>query len=171
MNTETNVVDRVPEEAAFIYLFESTDGLFKVGRSENPNSRILDVRSPRGGKLSIRETYSTNVSVALEAEVHHFFRSHRVEGEWFSLDQDSVQNFGAIVQQCEKDLLKRRAWLQSYPGNSDPFGKILERLRIAARLSISQLAVAAGLPHQTHGRRDAATQSRRLDGRRAAARS
>lgn len=74
----------------YIYLmFDENTGLFKIGRSLNPEyrERTLQSQAPKILKLFTScLTYG-----AKEKELHRHFANKRVRGEWFSLNENDIE--------------------------------------------------------------------------------
>lgn len=77
--------------------FIRAGGLVKIGYSENPTKRLLQLQTGNPKTLSIVATVA-NVDPAIERMYHHFFRRHHIRGEWFDINAIPVRNFIAAIQ-------------------------------------------------------------------------
>lgn len=74
-----------------IYIMKSSkNGLYKIGRSTNPNVRIYNVRKQnRGIKIKLIFT-SPPTHFKNEKIIHTFFKEKKHSGEWFRLNTDDI---------------------------------------------------------------------------------
>lgn len=78
-----------PDRRGYVYILRSDSGEHKIGRTRNPASRLATFEV----KLPFRVNYEMVIygedHIALEAELHERFAHCRLDGEWFHLtDQD-----------------------------------------------------------------------------------
>lgn len=74
------------EERIFCYLLES-EGLYKIGKSKNPQNRVKQIRT---GNPNVKLVdFSDKVT---EKELHALYKNHRIKGEWFRLDEKQVNS-------------------------------------------------------------------------------
>jgi hypothetical protein len=82
----------------FVYLLRADNGLYKIGRSEDPEGRLAGL-----GVLPLPvvllHRIASNDMVWLERRLHRLFSEFRVRGEWFALSESQVAGF-----------LAREAW-------------------------------------------------------------
>jgi hypothetical protein len=73
-----------------VYLCES-NGRYKIGVSNQPAKRVeaMNVSSPYPVRLL--HTFPADDPVSAEKELHEMFRSYRVHGEWFELNEFLLQ--------------------------------------------------------------------------------
>lgn len=65
-------------------------GLYKIGKSVNPQSRFGSLRREYSTEVSCACLVWSDYHSALEARLHGKYTTCRVDGEWFNLDQDAV---------------------------------------------------------------------------------
>ena len=70
------------EEKTFVYLMKHSNGLTKIGRSKNPQTRekTLQAEDPR-----LEMIFYCEACKYIERRLHQIFNSVRVRGEWFRL--------------------------------------------------------------------------------------
>jgi hypothetical protein len=73
----------------YAYLMADSTGLYKIGHSKDPSSRVKSVTSRANPVTLICQIASDN-AVYLEYELHERFHDERVSGEWFALTPDCV---------------------------------------------------------------------------------
>lgn len=73
----------------YAYLMADSTGLYKIGHSKDPSTRVKQVTSRANPVTLICQIASDN-AVYLEYELHERFHDERVSGEWFALCPDSV---------------------------------------------------------------------------------
>jgi len=81
---------RAKRAKGFVYLLRAESGHYKIGRTKNPESR----RGTFGVQLPFEVEFEHLISCmdmfALEAELHARFAEKRVNGEWFTLNEEDV---------------------------------------------------------------------------------
>lgn len=79
-----NPVQLLCKTTAFVYLVEC-DGRYKIGKSNNVESRILSMQTGSPYKINLIRKYEFNESITLEIErmLHNEFREYNTIGEWF----------------------------------------------------------------------------------------
>ncbi len=99
-NTKTAVVTEDPiqihserarrDRSGYVYLLEG-DGCYKIGHARDPENRVetLKIQLPYPVHL-VTFVYSEDRR-GLEAELHEKFADKRLNGEWFDLSQNDVE--------------------------------------------------------------------------------
>jgi hypothetical protein len=81
-------------DGSFVYLFHCVDtDIYKIGKSDNPSSRINDIRGGCPYELELyAQTWLPSVTgaYAYESHLHKMFDTLRMEGEWFKLKEELV---------------------------------------------------------------------------------
>jgi len=87
-NTDTFVrVKKSCSEKSFLYFIEAVDtGFIKIGRSANPEQRLVQLSTGSPNQLVILGKISGGS--ALEAELHKRFDAQRTKGEWFKISNE-----------------------------------------------------------------------------------
>ena len=85
----------LPEQRTFVYLMRHTNGLTKIGRSQNPRSRekTLQAEDPR-----LEMIYHCEADSSVENRLHQIYDSVRIRGEWFNLMPHHVDWITAVLQ-------------------------------------------------------------------------
>lgn len=95
----TSLFDEKPakDEKKCLYIFQLSDKTVKIGVSKNPQQRI-NTLSKQSGKKVINQWISNLLINAfkIEKELHEFFSSKRLEGEYFQI------NFNEAVIMAQK---------------------------------------------------------------------
>lgn len=84
----------------YVYIIQDVDvtGLFKIGRTNNPEKRILNFGIHLPFTVGIVHIIPTDNMCQLESVLHRKFASKRVKGEWFSLSTDDLEAIRSISQ-------------------------------------------------------------------------
>ncbi len=81
-------------DTGYVYLLLAPkEGLYKIGLSADPSKRAKAVQSEVQQGCLLVHTIKTNNAPRLEADMHALFASERVQGEWFRLSAENVQEF------------------------------------------------------------------------------
>jgi hypothetical protein len=81
--------------AGYAYLAQS--GLqFKIGKSRNPQKRILQLSTASAHLITLVCSIATDDMTATESELHQRFADKRIRGEWFALSPDDVEAIKAM---------------------------------------------------------------------------
>lgn len=88
--TEVRTAERPPRHG-YVYIVRSENGDYKIGRTINPNSRgkTFDVKLPLRVKFEL--LIESPDYRGLERELHQRFASKRIDGEWFKLTPEDVE--------------------------------------------------------------------------------
>jgi hypothetical protein len=89
-------------QVGYVYLIAADgrcEGLYKIGKSVSPEGRLKHLTlMPFNMKLA-HIIKCQNPSV-VESKLHNFFRSCRVNGEWFALSSEQAQ----MIMACGSDV-------------------------------------------------------------------
>jgi len=69
----------------WIYFIEAANGYIKIGRSDDPSKRFIDITNMSPIPLWLRHTIFSDNYVLAEANAHRIFGEYRKHGEWFEL--------------------------------------------------------------------------------------
>lgn len=77
------------------------NGLYKIGQSENVNSRVDQLRTALPYEVEHILTIPSADPAVLEASLHARYAERRVRGEWFDLDVFDLDDLCALVSDHE----------------------------------------------------------------------
>lgn len=78
------------QTAGYVYLIKSSTGHYKIGRTGNLNNRLRTFSVKLPFEVEFVHVISAGDMMATERQLHQYFASKRVNGEWFSLTDDDV---------------------------------------------------------------------------------
>lgn len=82
------IVPKIEPNERFVYIMKDLDtGYFKIGVSDNPYKRLLNVSNPIHPVVLIHYAAGDEV---LESSLHDALKDFCVGGEWFSLDDETL---------------------------------------------------------------------------------
>lgn len=74
----------------FIY-FASDGSAFKIGRSKDPEKRILSIQTGCSAKVVLFKSLPVGDMKSAEQYFHRLFASRRQHGEWFSIGEHEIE--------------------------------------------------------------------------------
>lgn len=85
----------------FIYLIKAETGHYKIGRTKSIPDRMnfFGVKLPF--KFELLKTIQVNDMYYFEGWLHKFFEDERVNGEWYALEDISVENLMGLTVQAD----------------------------------------------------------------------
>jgi len=91
----------------YIYLIESynsTGGVeleYKIGytRNKDINKRLSQLKTGNPNQLKIVKKFESEHGQKVETSLHNIFSHKKIDGEWFRLNNEDVNNF---IEICEK---------------------------------------------------------------------
>jgi hypothetical protein len=87
-----------------VYLI--TDGdYFKIGLTKkNAEKRLKELQTGSARELTLVETYSSKNYRKIESWFHRKYKWKRLEGEWFALEPEDVDNFLTEAKKIDKNI-------------------------------------------------------------------
>ena len=88
----------VTHPAGYIYVIQDTEfsKLYKIGRTNNPERRLNEIRNILPGRSEIVAIVDTQDAPALEWQLHERYAKSRKRGEWFDLSDAQVREICQI---------------------------------------------------------------------------
>jgi DNA-binding XRE family transcriptional regulator len=141
-------------KTGFVYLFNRSDGAYKIGWSATPQLRVRDFDKPQHS-VRLRHVIESTDACWLERALHHAFWHRHIGQEWFRLEPDEVDLFcsfrtcngirglplWAKRMACE-NILRSRA-IKRFSGR--PARKRMVVARFLIGMSVAELADKVGL--------------------------
>ena len=75
----------------WVYFIEAQNGYIKIGRSDDPSKRFIDISNMSPVPLWLRHTIFSDNYVMAEARAHRMFDKYRRHGEWFELPKEILE--------------------------------------------------------------------------------
>lgn len=76
-----------------VYVMKNSIGLYKIGISNNPERRLREIERSSGLDVDIVRLFSVRTNArSVEAFLHKKLKDYRKNGEWFSFDNDVVED-------------------------------------------------------------------------------
>lgn len=89
-------------QAGYVYLLKSPDDHYKIGMTTRPKDRFQALKCQYHCDLEVVRIMATLDRRRDEAFFHGLFDHHRLEGEWFSLDDEDLSLFEQQAQTLEQ---------------------------------------------------------------------
>lgn len=83
--------NKIKEGWGWVYLIRADNGVYKIGRTHNPDRRMGDFSTQLPYKLEIVHLVETDDMIAMESGLHELFKAKRLNGEWFQLESKDVE--------------------------------------------------------------------------------
>ena len=77
--------------SGYVYLIRSSNGLYKIGCSNNVVKRMGVLRTMSPVELTLVHSIEYDEMYSLEEALHYKFSNNRHHGEWFSLSESQVR--------------------------------------------------------------------------------
>lgn len=77
-------------QSKHIYLISDGQGHFKIGIADDPQQRRIELQSGNPHPLEIIYSHFCNNTSVIERQLHEQYKTKRMTGEWFALDQADV---------------------------------------------------------------------------------
>ncbi len=88
------------KRAGYVYLLQSKDGHYKIGRAIDPKNRAKTFGVQLPFEVEFICTIKTDDYEALELELHEMFKDFRIKGEWFNLAPEDVEYIKSLAVQA-----------------------------------------------------------------------
>jgi len=85
----------------YVYAIGHPHGYVKIGRSNDPQSRLKKHQTSSPYELWIVAQLPVNDSATVEAELHDYFNDKQVRGEWFELDYDDYDAITELMRMMD----------------------------------------------------------------------
>lgn len=73
--------------------------LYKIGYTRRPiEKRIKEIKTGNGSDIYLVESFKSIWGTKIEANLHRFYKSKKVNGEWFDLKDSDVETF---LERCK----------------------------------------------------------------------
>lgn len=80
-----------PDHSGFVYVLSAPNHRCKIGRTQDPNSRLRQLEHASPYELEPLVLIKTDNMYALEKRLHLKYVEKRVRGEWFELDSKDIE--------------------------------------------------------------------------------
>lgn len=85
----------------FVYLIQSPTGYYKIGKTVNPNNRMKTFSVKLPFEVEYVCLFEVEDMSAMERFFHDMFSSRHVNGEWYALSTDDVEQMKTWSQQLK----------------------------------------------------------------------
>jgi hypothetical protein len=77
-----------------VYLLTNNNGFYKIGVTKGDiDRRIKSLQTGNPNKIELVNYYESNNYRKIESWFHRIYEDIRLEGEWFLLNEDHINNF------------------------------------------------------------------------------
>lgn len=83
----------------------SGEKLYKIGFTRREiNQRIKELKTGNVADFSIIDSFRSKWGTKIEALLHKNFKSKKVNGEWFLLEDSDIRNFRSLCESTHNNL-------------------------------------------------------------------
>lgn len=96
------------KDPGYIYILAGKDGAFKIGRTNNIDRRMAQIKPAMPYKPRLICAFYVDDCQCAEQELHIMYGAKRLNGEWFHLDRKDIEEIAkslAIGALCYEDSL------------------------------------------------------------------
>ena len=69
--------------------------LYKIGYTRRDVSkRIKELKTGNGSEMYVIDSFKSKWGTKIESQLHRIFKSKKINGEWFDLNEEDVKSFG-----------------------------------------------------------------------------
>jgi hypothetical protein len=86
----------VKPDVGYIYILKAANGLYKIGKTQNLNSRIKTIRTASPVKIEVYRVFQSTEYSKIEIHLHRLFSDFREIGEWFRLTNAELETVDEI---------------------------------------------------------------------------
>lgn len=80
----------------YVYLMKDASGSYKIGATANLDKRLEQLKSANP-TIELVKFAESRDPMALERQLHAYFREKRGHGEWFGLDECDISEIGRVL--------------------------------------------------------------------------
>lgn len=88
----------------YVYLVKSENGLYKIGVSNNVERRIKQLQTGSPDKIIMIDKFLSDYPFKVESTLHRINNIDNISGEWYSLDENTVNNFHNECETIESNF-------------------------------------------------------------------
>lgn len=93
------------ETDKLLYLAESSTGLLKIGISTSPTKRVRQLTTASGVQVELLGVWDVELNArVVEKRMHKIFEDFRLEGEWFSKNSFTLEEFEDMIS-CAREKI------------------------------------------------------------------
>lgn len=93
----------IKDISGFIYLVHiKGSNFYKIGYTKNVIKRLATLQTANALELVIVERFFSLNARYLEKEIHKYYESQKVRGEWFQFSEEQVKNFVSTINNLDK---------------------------------------------------------------------
>lgn len=120
------------DRCTFVYLIGPVEGCYKIGHSNDPESRAKTLSQGLDELLPVVHTIASTDGIYLERTLHAHFHECRVGGEWFRLSDQDIDLFKTLTRiDSAEDMPPGMVWVTTYlPMEPPPFWSKQNRKKV-----------------------------------------
>ena len=79
-------------DVGYVYVLKAENGLYKIGKTHNLQSRLSNIRTASPLHLEIYRVFKCVNCGYAESDLHDFYSDFREKGEWFRLGNKQLED-------------------------------------------------------------------------------
>ena len=93
------------DSKGYIYLIRNGNNEYKIGKSNNPNRRLLELQTASPTKLTLIYSVYCDYYNNIETSLHNYLNSYKIRGEFFNLPLEIVTKFEQLCKKMENNII------------------------------------------------------------------
>lgn len=98
-----------------VYLIRSNEhGYYKIGVSKSPQNRVNSLQTGNFDTLTLIDKYESKFATKIEKSLHNLWGYLKVNGEWFELSIDEVNNFNNMCNKIDSGFYSMESFNNAF---------------------------------------------------------
>lgn len=77
----------------YVYILKTSDNIYKIGVTKDVDKRIKQLQTGSTEKITLVDKFLSEYPFKLESYFHYKYKDNKVNGEWFYLSEENLNDF------------------------------------------------------------------------------